>query len=330
MRSEMKLNNFYNKPQTRPSRSAKAYVLGNEKKELDLQQQVTNLEDIAGKYREISEAHSKLKGTNQQQEEKIRELSQSNGSLQQQVSKLEFDLAENGPILAQISGLRHDFEAISSAKEEAQSALRLLQEQQNQAQNSLKEAQSKVGTLEIDNKSLFNQLVLAEDTLKELNPALSTLTDEYRQLKDQYEALKEENLGLFSAKERFSEDNIRLLEDTKILQSKLEGSKAVEGQFSNWLDEIKDNYKESIIKKDPNIEKVKAEATIVQMGKDITDWNQFISFLKWNDNKTSKQERFKVPLASDAVNYNTTYLGTGRPTLLKFKREIAHDNETVA
>ena len=149
-------------------------------------------------------------------------------------------------------------------------------------------------------------------------------------MKDQYEALKEENLGLFSAKERFSEDNIRLLEDTKILQSKLEGSKAVEGQFSDWLDEIKDNYKESIIKKDPNIEKVKAEATIVQMGKDITDWNQFISYLKWNDNKTSKQERFKVPLASDAVNYNTTYLGTGRPTLLKFKREIAHDNETVA
>ena len=330
MRSEMKLNHFYNKPPTRQARSTQAYVLGNEKKELDLQQQVTDLEDVAGKYKEISEAHSKLKGTNQQQEEKIRELSQLNGSLQEQVSKLEFDLAENGPILAQISGLRHDFEALSGAKEEAENALRVLQEQQNQAQNSLKEAQIKVGTLEIDNKSLFNQLVLAEDTLKEVNPALSTITDEYRQLKDQYDALQEENVGLFTAKERFSEDNIRLLEDTRVLQSKLESSKAVEGQFSEWLDKIKDNYKESIIKKDLNTEKVNAEKAIVQMGKDITDWNQFISYLKWNDNKTSKQERFKVPLASDAVNYNTTYLGTGRPTLLKFKREIAHDNETVA
>ena len=41
----------------------------------------------------------------------------------------------------------------------------------------------------------------------------------------------------------------------------------------------------------------------------------------------AKKEGFKMSLASSATNWNKNYLGTARPTLLKFKhREEKHDH----
>ena len=40
-----------------------------------------------------------------------------------------------------------------------------------------------------------------------------------------------------------------------------------------------------------------------------------------------RQEGFKMPLASSALNVRKNYLGTGKPTLLKFKKkELVNDN----
>ena len=40
-----------------------------------------------------------------------------------------------------------------------------------------------------------------------------------------------------------------------------------------------------------------------------------------------RQEGFKMPLASGALNIRKNYLGTGKPTLLKFKKKELSDDD---
>ena len=41
----------------------------------------------------------------------------------------------------------------------------------------------------------------------------------------------------------------------------------------------------------------------------------------------ARQEGFKIPLASSAVNFRKNTLGNGKPTLLKFSdKELSNDN----
>ena len=160
----------------------------------------------------------------------------------------------------------------------------------------------------------------AEDTLKQVNPALENVTEAYNTLQSTYNDLKLECERGQKVNKRLQTSNEVLEKDNKVLKNKIEDGTETQEQFTSWLDTIKNYALGGMVgPSEPNEEYTEAVNTILTMGARIKDWEQFIAYLKWYNNTNKEQEKYKIPLASDAVNYNTTYLGNGRATLLKFK-----------
>ena len=172
--------------------------------------------------------------------------------------------------------------------------------------------------------------MVAEETIKKLNPALERITEEYTVLREGHDALTKDFSEASEANLRLTSSNQVLHADVSVLTTKLQDFEALENEFKQWLEAVKVKYKDGIMNKGTKKQVLEAEKTIVEMGQQITRWKEFIAYLRWHDSDIKRQGNYKIPLASSAVNYNTSYLGTSKPTLLKFKRETADDNQTVA
>lgn len=316
----MKLNAFMDKPQKRISRQSNVFHLGNEAKENKLQDEVTELRSIEDKYTELRQITSTLEGDKQRNEANLTRLIELNGELQSKITRLEGNLAEQAPIMHEIKDIRRDFESLSTSKQGVEEAFSTLNFEHTKATNDLEELKTRAGTLEIENKGLFTKLMDAEDTLKQVNPALEQVTEAYNTLQQTYTDLKLECERGQKVNERLQTNNTVLEKDNKVLKAKIEDGTETQEQFTSWLDTLKNYALGGMVgPSEPNEEYSEAVNTILTMGARIKDWEQFIAYLKWYNNTNKEQEKYKIPLASDAVNYNTTYLGNGRATLLKFK-----------
>ena len=308
------------KPQKRVSRQSNVFHLGNEAKENKLQDEVAELRSIEDKYKELRQVTSGLEGDKQRNEANLTRLIELNGELQTKITRLEGNLAEQAPIMHEIKDIRRDFEALSTSKQEVEEAFSNLNFEHNKAKNDLEELKTRSTTLEIENKGLFTKLMDAEDTLKQVNPALENVTEAYNTLQSTYNDLKLECERGQKVNKRLQTSNEVLEKDNKVLKNKIEDGTETQEQFTSWLDTLKNYALGGMVgPSEPNEEYTEAVNTILTMGARIKDWEQFIAYLKWYNQTNRDQEKYKIPLASDAVNYNTTYLGNGRATLLKFK-----------
>ena len=316
----MKLNAFIDKSQKRISKQSNVFHLGNEAKENKLQDEVAELRSIEDKYRELRQVTSSLEGDKQRNESNLTRLIELNAELQTKITRLEGNLAEQAPIMHEIKDIRRDFEALSTSKQEIEEAFSTLNFEHNKAKNDLEELKTRSTTLEIENKGLFTKLMDAEDTLKQVNPALENVTEAYNTLQSTYNDLKLECERGQKVNKRLQTSNEVLEKDNKVLKNKIEDGTETQEQFTSWLDTLKNYALGGMVgPSEPNEEYTEAVNTILTMGARIKDWEQFIAYLKWYNQTNREQEKYKIPLASDAVNYNTTYLGNGRATLLKFK-----------
>ena len=316
----MKLNAFIDKSQRKSYREPSVFHLGNEVKENKLQEEVTELRNIENKYKELRQVTSALEGAKERNESNLTRLIELNGELQSKITRLEGNLAEQAPIMHEIKDIRRDFATLSTSKQEVEVAFSNLNFEHNKVKNDLEELKTRSTTLEIENRGLFTKLTDAEDTLKQVNPALENITEAYNTLQSTYNDLKWECERGQKVNKRLQTSNEVLEKDNKVLKNKIEDSTETQEQFTSWLDTLKNYALGGMVgPSEPNEEYSEAVNTILTMGARIKDWEQFIAYLKWYNNTNKEQEKYKIPLASDAVNYNTTYLGNGRATLLKFK-----------
>ena len=316
----MKLNAFIDKSQRKSYREPSVFHLGNEVKENKLQEEVTELRNIENKYKELRQVTSALEGAKERNESNLTRLIELNGELQSKITRLEGNLAEQAPIMHEIKDIRRDFDTLSTSKQEVEVAFSNLNFEHNKVKNDLEELKTRSTTLEIENRGLFTKLTDAEDTLKQVNPALENITEAYNTLQSTYNDLKWECERGQKVNKRLQTSNEVLEKDNKVLKNKIEDSTETQEQFTSWLDTLKNYALGGMVgPSEPNEEYSEAVNTILTMGARIKDWEQFIAYLKWYNNTNKEQEKYKIPLASDAVNYNTTYLGNGRATLLKFK-----------
>ena len=325
----MKLNQFFMKEKA-PKAQKAVYKMGNEIKEAELQHQITELTEISEAHQELVNEHERVRLDNISHQETLSSLVQTNANLQGKIDKLEAELTDYHKISYDMSHIRQELDTISMAKKDVEEAFSTLNFDHNKAQTDLNMAQERVGTLEIENKSIFDQLMVAEDTIKKLNPALERMTEEYTTLREGHDTLTKNFSEASEANLRLTSSNQVLHADVSVLTNKLESFEALEKEFTQWLEAVKVKYKDGIMNKGTKKQVQEAEKTIIEMGQQITRWKEFIAYLRWHESDVKKQGNYKIPLASSAVNYNTNYLGTSKPTLLKFKRETADDNQTVA
>lgn len=325
----MKLNQFFKKDKA-PKAQKAVYKMGNEAKEAALQSQITELTEISEAHQELINEHERVRLDNLAHQETLASVVQTNTHLQGKIDKLDGELTDYHKISYDMSHIRHELDTISLAKKDVEEAFSTLNFAHNQATTDLNMANERLGTLEIENRGLFTQLMAAEETIKKLNPALERMTEEYTALREGHNALTQDFSEASEANSRLTSSNQVLHADVSVLTTKLQSFEALEAEFTQWLEAVKVKYKDGIMNKGTKKQVLEAEKTIVEMGQQITRWKEFIAYLRWHDGDIKRQGNYKIPLASKAVNYNNSYLGTSKPTLLKFKRETADDNQTVA
>ena len=127
------------------------------------------------------------------------------------------------------------------------------------------------------------------------------------------------------------------------IQAELESKEEISNQLRNWIGQLETKQNQTNVKAQDGDTKVNdLQLVVTDMAKSLEDLtaerdylNEMNDKLKYQLSKAgyasvgaiAKKEGFKMSLASSATNWNKNYLGTARPTLLKFKhREEKHDH----
>ena len=178
-----------------------------------------------------------------------------------------------------------------------------------------------------------------EDSLSELNffkSKFSKVDESAKELMNNYtEAQKELSFGI--DQRRALRTRIQILED------ELESTRTLSASLNESVASVQKFYEDSQNKLHfSETESSKLDETVDTLVRTLTNLEQENSYLldkqKYLEAVISKpkyisqsaierQEGFKIPFASSALNMRKNYLGTGVPTLLRFKRkELTNDN----
>ena len=129
----------------------------------------------------------------------------------------------------------------------------------------------------------------------------------------------------------------------KSIQDELEAKDALSNQLKEWIGQLESSKNQTQVAAVVGSTKVvELQSVVTDMAKSLEDLaeerdylNAVNDTLKLQLSKAGhasvgaigKKEGFKMSIASAALNWNKNYLGTSRPTLLKFRhREETHDH----
>jgi len=310
----MKLSEFYDKPQNK-SKKPQILAFNNEVKEAQMTAKVVDLE-------------AKLAFVETQMADKVvisRQLEEQRAATQElltnleenklKITSLEAQIQEKHRILGEIDGLKRSNDQLMTSHGEMTSSLTTIS---TAFQNQVEELENLRGTnasLDITRQSLFNESLTKNTLLQELKVTLADLKEKHEALTSSSDALGRQYTEMMATKESLDKNNLALHASLLLLQKEQEESKS------------KEKYN---IERNTEAVATRTRGTMnkqtEELQQDVKDLVKLNAFYKTELSKPqhlsigaiARQEGFKIPLASSAINYRKNNLGTGKPTLLNF------------
>ncbi len=311
----MKMNDFLTKDTTYKAKQAPVFNLNNEQKETQLEVKIKELESKIG----VLEAIRVEKGSVDRQLETQTKLTTTHyetaQDLTKQVSDLTMELHDKQRVLELSDGLKQENIRLATENGEAVHTLANLRMDITKKDQELGMLRNNAFNLESNQRSMMNAAQQKDTLLRELTEALGELKEQHDGLTSSSNALAKQYADVSEARDKLDTINVKLHGDVAILKIQQESSVAQE--------------KLNLEKNTQAIERrIRGESSkkINELNQDVNTLHRLNAYYKNELSKPqhmsvsaiARQEGFKMPLASSAINYRKNNLGTGQATLLKF------------
>ena len=311
----MKMNDFLTKDTTYKAKQAPVFNLNNEQKETQLEVKIKELESKIG----VLEAIRVEKGSVDRQLETQTKLTTTHyetaQDLTKQVSDLTMELQDKQRVLGLSDSLKQENTRLATENGEAVHTLANLRMDITKKDQELGMLRNNAFNLESNKRSMMNAAQQKDTLLRELTEALGELKEQHDGLTSSSNALAKQYADVSEARDKLDTINVKLHGDVAILKIQQESSVSQE--------------KLNLEKNTQAIERrIRGESSkkINELNQDVNTLHRLNAYYKNELSKPqhmsvsaiARQEGFKMPLASSAINYRKNNLGTGQATLLKF------------
>ena len=320
----MKLGDFYEKtPVSRP-KNTQVFDLNNAHKEAILEGKIADLESKIVEIDGINAEKSQLRQLLEAKMESNEELLVEKGQLQDRIDRLDAEVVEKHRIFEEMAIMKGNFDEMSAGWGEMQANLSDMHDRNEAQAAELDQLRTNNANLHIKVDSDYNNNRNKEELTKELRSALeklqvehqaltefsNDLSTKYTEASDMWAKLDKESLSLNSQVAMLTSHKHEL-ERTLHMKNQsgsTDGENRVRAELNKQMDEMLDDMK--------------------LLAQDNKHLKQELSAPKpMSVGAIARQEGFKMPLASSAVNYRKNTLGNSKPTLLKFAhKELTDDN----
>ena len=320
----MKLGDFYDKTPISKPKNTQVFDLNNAHKEAILEDKIANLEAKIVEIDSINAEKSQLQQLLDAKMGANEELLAEKGRLENRIDRLDAEVVEKHRIFDEMAIMKSNFDEMSSGWGEMQSNLNNMQYENDFQQTELEQLRVNNTNLQMKVESDYNNNINKEALTKELRAALEKLQVEHQALTE------------------FSNDLSSKYTEASEMWTKLDSeSLTLNGQVAMLTSQQHELEQQLLIKNQSgstDAEKRVRNELNKQMDELIGDMNTIATENKRLRTELSaprptsvgaiaKQEGFKVPLASSALNYRKNTLGNSKPTLLRFAhKELTDDN----
>ena len=340
----MKLNNFFNKaPGTPRPKEREVIHINNEYREAKLQasideltQDVDRLTVIDAEYRELRQKHFHIENELSDSKAAVEALTQQQLRLNQDVLYYESQMKEIADLKqsvknAEISGedFKQQLYTVTNRKIKQDEELLTVKNERDELSTENKSLSVIAHKAEMDTQALTEDFKNVKNHAEEVDKKFTDMSKIYIETKRTNSLLKDE-MGYWQ----------NLVES---LQTTLDEKEEFSTQLKSWIGKLETEKGRTNVKAQRGENKVEELQTVVtEIGKSLEDalaekdyLNAVNDQLKYKLSRAgyasvgsiAKKEGFKMALANSAINWNKNYLGTARPTLLKFAhREETHDH----
>jgi|TARA_R110000765_G_scaffold266520_1_gene365876 regulator of replication initiation timing len=320
----MKLGDFYDKKPVERVKNTQVFDLNNDHKEAILGAQIATLEDRIVEIDSINGEKSHLQSLLDNKTLANESLLGDNKTLNDRIDRLDAEVVEKHRIFEDMAVMKSNFDNMSSgwgelsanlntvtAKSEGQEA-ELEQLRVNNANLQIKAASDYQDTL--NKKTVETELKVALGNLQQEHQALTEfskdLSTKYTESDAMTKKLDKDSLGLHNQLAMMTSIKNEL--EQKLLIRNQSGStdaeKRVRTELSKQMADLMDDMTTIAIEN----KRLRADLSAPR---------------PMSVGAIAKQEGFKVPLASSALNYRKNTLGNSKPTLIRFAhKEISNDN----
>ena len=320
----MKLGDFYDKtPVSRP-KNTQVFDLNNAHKEAILEGKIADLESKIVEIDGINAEKSQLRQLLEAKMESNEELLVEKGQLQDRIDRLDAEVVEKHRIFEEMAIMKGNFDEMSAGWGEMQANLSDMHDRNEAQAAELDQLRTNNANLHIKMQSDYNNNVNKEELTQELRAALEKLQLEhqsltefsndlgikYREASDMWAKLDKDSLSLTAEVAMLTSHKQELEREVNIRNQSgtTDGEKRVRNELTKQMNDLMDDMNTIALEN----KKLRVELSAPR---------------PTSVGAIAKQEGFKVPLASSALNYRKNTLGNSKPTLLRFAhKELSNDN----
>jgi len=320
----MKLGDFYDKtPVSRP-KNTQVFDLNNAHKEAILEGKIADLETKIVEIDGINAEKSQLRQLLEAKIESNEELLVEKGQLQDRIDRLDAEVVEKHRIFEEMAIMKGNFDEMSSGWGEMQANLSNMHDINEAQAAELDQLRTNNANLHIKMQSEYNNNVNKEELTQELRVALeklqlehqaltefsNDLSGKYTEASEMWSKLDQESLSLNSQVAMLTSHKNELEQSLNIRNQSgsTDAEKRVRNELTKQMDDLMDDMDTIALEN----KKLRVELSAPR---------------PTSIGAIAKQEGFKVPLASSALNYRKNTLGNSKPTLLRFThKELVDDN----
>ena len=320
----MKLGDFYAKNPISKPKNNQVFDLNNEHKEAILGAKIADLEGKIVEIDAINGEKSQLQGLLESKTLANESLLGDNRLLQERIDRLDAEVMEKHRVFEEMGIMKAQFDTMSSDWGEMTSNLNALNAVSTSQETELDQLRVNNANLQIRVETNYQETLNKEVVEKELRFALENLQSEhqgltefskdlsskYTEASEMWEKLDSESLAL-NAKVAMLTSHKQELEQKLLVRNQsgsTDAEKRVRTELNKQMDDLMDDMTTIAIEN----KRLRTELSTPR---------------PMSVGAIAKQEGFKVPLASSALNYRKNTLGNSKPTLLKFThKELSNDN----
>ena len=310
----MKLSEYYDKS---PNKPQKPHILAfnNEVKEAQMEAKVAGLEAEMTHFRAIEEEKSVILGQFQAQKEENESLLHIMEESNARIANFEAQMQEKQRLVGDLEVLQRSNTNLGILHGDNQARLNELREVYGTQSHEVVQLKTNIAGLEIGKQTAYNEGLNKDTLAQELFTSLRDLKEQHEGLATFSDELGRKYTEIAEERDKLDKNNIKLNADLLLAQKNQENFN-LEGKYNI---ERREQAVEQRIRTTMN----KQTEELQQDVKDLINLNTYYKTELSKPQQLSigaiaRQEGFKIPLASSAINYRKNNLGTGKPTLLKF------------
>jgi hypothetical protein len=320
----MKLGDFYDKNTVSRAKTTQVFDLNNDHKEAILGAQIADLEGKIVEIDAINGEKSQLQGLLESKTLANEALLGDNRLLHERIDRLDSEVVEKHRVFEEMAIMKADFDKMSSGWGEMTANMNNMSTKSEMQEDELGQLRVNNANLQIRVESDYQENLNKGVVERELRGALENLghehqaltefskdlSDKYTEASEMWEKLDKESLSLNGKVAMLATHKDEL--EQKLLIRNQSGStdaeKRVRTELNKQMDDLMDDMTTIAIEN----KRLRTELSTPR---------------PMSVGAIAKQEGFKVPLASSALNYRKNTLGNSKPTLLKFThKELSNDN----